>query len=85
MGKRIVEVTVTLVIDDEQKDAFALDKVLMDTGVFRINTIDGNLHDIEMIDFDVTDGDDYILTNDDEAKFDQILSALEEEDKKNPA
>lgn len=46
-------------LTEGQKEA--LDKVLFDGGILQIKTLNGNSHDIEVVDFDIMDGEDYIF------------------------
>lgn len=56
---RMVELSIVLLVDDEQKEA--LDSVLFDEGELQIKTLNGNIHNIEMANFDIMDGEDYIF------------------------
>lgn len=59
MKKVPVEVSFVLMVEEGQKEAF--DKVLFDHGVLQMKTLNGNIHNVEVVDFDVMDGEDYIF------------------------
>lgn len=71
MGKVPVELSIVLLVDDEQKEA--LDSVLFDEGELKIKTLNGNIHNIEMANFDIMDGEDYIFEVKEEASLPHTL------------
>lgn len=66
MKKVPVEVSFVLMVEEGQKEAF--DKVLFDQGILQMKTLNGNIHNVEVADFDVMDGEDYIFEVNEKAR-----------------
>lgn len=67
MKKVPVEVSFVLMVEEWQKEAF--DKFLFDQGVLQMKTLNGNIHNVEVVDFDVMDGEDYIFEVNEKARL----------------
>lgn len=66
MKKELVEVNLVLMVTEDQKEAF--DKMLFDYGILQMKTLNGNIHNVEVVDIDVMDGEDYIFEVNEKAR-----------------